>query len=47
MVALLGQRFYSAQIPACLWLVVRWRSRVGEVLVIDAPKMCRVVDHTQ
>ncbi len=52
MVALPGQRFYSTQIPACLWFLARNRSgaklrdRRGEVLFIDARKLGRMVDRT-
>ena len=49
MVALPGQLFYSAQIPACLWLLSRdrvSRRRRGEVLFIDARRMGRMLDRT-
>jgi len=55
MVALPGQLFYSTQIPACLWFLVRdrggfqtrpYRDRRGQVLFIDARKLGRMVDHT-
>ena len=52
MVALPGQLFYSTQIPACLWFLVRgraggkYRERPGEVLFIDARKLGRMVDRT-
>ena len=52
MVALLGQLFYSTQIPVCLWFLSRGRrggrhrDRRGEVLFIDARKMGRMVDRT-
>ena len=46
MVALPGQLFYSTQIPACLWFLVRRRPRRGEVLFIDARKLGRMVDRT-
>ena len=39
MVALPGQLFYSAQIPACLWFLARGRKRRGAVLFIDARKL--------
>ena len=45
MVALPGQLFYSTQIPACLWFLVRRRPR-GEVLFIDARRLGRMVDRT-
>ena len=58
MVALPGQLFYSAQIPACLWILAkdrsnglvknsRLRDRRGEVLFIDARKMGVLVDRTR
>ncbi len=54
MVALPGQLFYSTQIPACLWFLVRnknpgngWRDRRGEVLFIDARKLGYLVDRTR
>jgi type I restriction enzyme M protein len=54
MVALPGQLFYSTQIPACLWFLVRnknpggkWRDRRGEVLFIDARKLGVLVDRTR
>ncbi len=46
MVALPGQLFYSTQIPACLWFLVRGRPRRGEVLFIDARRLGRMVDRT-
>lgn len=52
MVALPGQLFYSAQIPACLWFLARdrrnhkFRDRRGEVLFIDARKLGKLVDRT-
>ena len=52
MVALPGQLFYSTQIPACLWFLARdrkkgkFRSRLGEILFIDARKLGRMVDRT-
>ncbi|MDD5557143.1 MAG: class I SAM-dependent DNA methyltransferase [bacterium] len=52
MVALPGQLFYSAQIPACLWFLARdrkdgkFRDRRGEILFIDARKLGRMVDRT-
>ncbi len=46
MVALPGQLFYSTQIPACLWFLVRGRKRRGEILFIDARKLGRMVDRT-
>lgn len=53
MVALPGQLFYSTQIPACLWFLVRNkktahpRERSGEILFIDARKMGVMVDRTR
>ena len=54
MIALPGQLFYSTQIPACLWFLVRnknpgdgWRDRRGEVLFIDARKLGHMVDRTR
>lgn len=57
MVALPGQLFYSTQIPACLWFLARnkdgsrrkpaWRNRRGEVLMIDARELGRMVDRTR
>ena len=52
MVALPGQLFYSTQIPACLWFLARdrrggqFRDRRGEVLLVDARKLGRMVDRT-
>lgn len=52
MVALPGQLFYSTQIPACLWFLVRdrnggkGRDRRGEILFIDARALGRMVDRT-
>ncbi len=54
MVALPGQLFYSTQIPACLWFLVRnknpgkgLRDRRGQVLFIDARKLGVLVDRTR
>src|SRR5262245_56929261 len=53
MIALPGQLFYSAQIPACLWFLARnkanhgFRERRGEVLFIDARKLGYLVDRTR
>jgi len=53
MIALPGQLFYSAQIPACLWFLVcnknpgNWRDRRGTVLFIDARKLGHMVDRTR
>ena len=52
MIALLGQLFYSTQIPACLWFLARdrkggrFRDRRGEMLFIDTRKLGRMVDRT-
>ena len=53
MVALPGQLFFSTAIPACLWLLAKDRSgggplrdRRGEVLLIDARTLGRMVDRT-
>ena len=46
MVALLGQLFYSTQIPACLWFLARNRFRSGQVLFIAAHKLGRMVGRT-
>lgn len=54
MVALLGQLFYSTQIPACLWFLARnknlgkgLRDRRGQVLFIDSRKLGVLVDRTR
>ena len=54
MIALPGQLFYSTQIPACLWFLVRnknpgggRRDRRGEILFIDARKLGHMVDRTR
>lgn len=58
MIALPGQLFYSTQIPACLWFLAKdksngiardrkLRDRRGEVLFIDARKLCFMVDRTR
>lgn len=50
MVALPGQLFYGAMIPACLWFLARnkkdkrYRDRSGETLFIDARNMSRLID---
>ena len=53
MVALPGQLLYSAQIPACLWLLARnrcgrkgLRDRRGEILFIDARRAGHMADRT-
>jgi type I restriction enzyme M protein len=58
MVALLGQLFYSTQIPACLWFLAKdksngiarnkkLRDRRGEILFIDARKLGYMMDRTR
>ncbi len=53
MVALPGQLFYSTQIPACLWILAKdkskngHRDRRGEFLFIDARKLGHMVDRTR
>lgn len=50
MIALPGQLFYSTQIPACLWFLTKnkenhkFRDRRGQVLLIDARKMGKLID---
>ena len=50
MVALPGQLFYNAQIPACLWFLARnrknhkFRNRGGEILFIDARKLGTMIN---
>jgi type I restriction enzyme M protein len=50
MVALPGQLFYSTPIPVFLWFLARdrkngrFRDRRGEVLFIDARKLCTMID---
>lgn len=52
MIALPGQLFYGALIPACLWFLTRskkngkFRDRCGQTLFIDARKMGYLVDRT-
>jgi type I restriction enzyme M protein len=52
MIALPGQLFYGAQIPACLWFLTRnkkngrFRDRSGQTLFIDARKLGHMVDRT-
>ncbi len=52
MIALPGQLFYGAMIPACLWFVTRnkkngkFRDRSGNILFIDARKMSHLIDRT-
>ena len=52
MIALLGQLFYSTQIPACLWFLARnrqngkFRNRQGHVLFIDTRQLGHLIDRT-
>jgi type I restriction enzyme M protein len=52
MIALPGQLFYGSQIPACLWLLTRnktkgkFRDRRAQTLFIDTRKMGYMVDRT-
>ena len=52
-VSLPNQLFYSTQIPACLWFLVRTKdfrrgkSRTGQILMIDARNMGQLVDRTR
>ena len=52
MIALPGQLFYGAAIPACLWFLTRnkadskLRDRKGETLFIDTRKMGHLIDRT-
>ncbi len=52
MIALPGQLFYGAMIPACLWFLTRnkkngkFRDRHGQALFIDARKMGHLIDRT-
>ena len=44
MIALPGQLFFNTQIPACLWFLVKQKSkRKGEVLFIDARKKASMI----
>ena len=51
-VALLGQLFYTTQIPVCLWFLARdrsngkFRDRQGEILFIDARRLGYMIDRT-
>ncbi|MEE9905390.1 MAG: type I restriction-modification system subunit M [Chlorobium sp.] len=48
MVALPGQLFFNTQIPACLWFLAREkRTRMGEVLFIDARKLGSMINRVQ
>ena len=48
MVALPSQLFFNTQIPACLWFLVKQKTkRKGEVLFIDARKMATMISKVQ
>jgi type I restriction enzyme M protein len=48
MVALPGQLFFNTQIPACLWFLVKQKTkRKGEVLFIDARKLGEMISRVQ
>jgi type I restriction enzyme M protein len=48
MVALPGQLFFNTQIPACLWFLVKQKTRrQGEVLFIDARKLGTMISRIQ
>ncbi|MDA8417135.1 MAG: class I SAM-dependent DNA methyltransferase [Betaproteobacteria bacterium] len=48
MVAMPGQLFFNTQIPACLWFLVKQKSkRQGEVLFIDARKLGTMISRVQ
>jgi type I restriction enzyme M protein len=48
MVALPGQLFFNTQIPACLWFLVKQKTkRKGEVLFIDARKLGSMISRVQ
>ena len=48
MVALPGQLFFNTQIPACLWFLVKQKTkRNGEVLFIDARKLGTMISKVQ
>ena len=48
MIALPGQLFFNTQIPACLWFLVKQKSkRKGEVLFIDARKLATMISRVQ
>jgi type I restriction enzyme M protein len=48
MVALPGQLFFNTQIPACLWFLVKQKTkRKGEVLFIDARKLATMISRVQ
>ena len=48
MIALPGQLFFNTQIPACLWFLVKKKTkRKGEVLFIDARKKASMISRVQ
>ena len=48
MVALPGQLFFNTQIPACLWFLVKKKTkRKGEVLFKDARKLATMISRVQ
>jgi type I restriction enzyme M protein len=48
MVALPGQLFFNTQIPACLWFLLKQKTkRKGEVLFIDARKLATMISRVQ
>ena len=48
MVALPGQLFFNTQIPACLWFLVKQKTkRKGEVLFVDARKLATMISRVQ
>ncbi len=48
MVAMPGQLFFNTQIPACLWFLVKQKTRrQGEVLFIDARKLGTMISRVQ
>ena len=48
MIALPGQLFLNTQIPACLWFLTKdKRTRLGEVLFIDARKLAVMISRVQ
>ena len=48
MIALPGQLFFNTQIPACLWFLVKQKTkRKGEVLFIDARKKGSMISRVQ
>jgi type I restriction enzyme M protein len=48
MIALPNQLFFNTQIPACLWFLVKQKTkRKGEVLFIDARKLGSMISRVQ